>query len=110
VRIAALLALQRYDDPEIASAVIGQYPALPPALKAQARDVLVSRPSWSAAMLAAVENGAIPAGAFTHDQVRRVVLHKEPALTMRAEKLWGQVRPATSREKQGRIMAVSQVL
>ena len=33
-----------------------------------------------------------------------------PALTARAEKLWGQVRPATSREKQGRITAVAQIL
>ncbi|HZW30116.1 MAG TPA: hypothetical protein VFF52_05370, partial [Isosphaeraceae bacterium] len=110
VRNAALLALQRYDDPEIASAVIGQYPAMSPGLKATARDVLVSRPAWSAAMIAAVESRVLPAADFTLDQVRRVVLHKEPALTTRTEKLWGRVRPATSREKQGRIMAVSQIL
>jgi hypothetical protein len=108
--MAALLALQRYDDPEIASAVVVQYPVMSPGLKAAARDVLVSRPTWSATILAAVESGAIPAGDFTFDQVRRVVLHREPALTGRTEKLWGRVRPATSREKQGRIMAVSQIL
>ena len=53
---------------------------------------------------------AVPAKDFSLDQVRRIVLHKDAALTARAEKLWGQVRPATSREKQGRIMAVSQIL
>jgi putative heme-binding domain-containing protein len=110
VRTAALLAVQRYDDPALAWAVIGQYPAMPPGLKATARDVLVSRPAWAAAMLDAVERGLMPAGDFTLDQIRRVVLHQEPSLTGRTEKLWGRVRPATSRQKQGRILAVSQIL
>ena len=42
--------------------------------------------------------------------VRRVLLHKDTKLNQRVEKIWGQVRPASSREKQGRIMAVSQIL
>ena len=83
---------------------------MPPPLQDKARDVLVSRPAWSAAMLAAVEKGALPAKDFSLDQVRRIVLHQDSALTARAEKLWGQVRPATSREKHGRITAVSQIL
>ena len=110
VRAAALLALQQYEAPEVATAIIGEYPAMPPALRDKARDVLVSRPAWTATMLAAVEKTAIPAQDFSLAQVRRVVLHDNPGLTARAEKLWGQVRPATSREKQGRIMAVSQIL
>jgi putative heme-binding domain-containing protein len=110
VRAAALLALQRYDAPDVAATVLARYPRMAPELKDKARDALVSRPSWCAAALGAVEKGTVPAKDFSLDQVRRVVLHKDPALTARAEKLWGQVRPATSREKQGRIMAVSQVL
>ncbi len=110
VRSAALLALQRYEAPEVAAAILARYPRMTPELRDQARDALVSRPSWCAAALAAVEKGMVPAKDFRLEQVRRVVLHKDPALTARAEKLWGQVRPATSREKQGRILAVSQVL
>jgi putative heme-binding domain-containing protein len=110
VRTAALLALQRYEAPEVGADVLAQYPQMPPALQDRARDVLVSRSSWSAALLAAVEQGSVPAKDFSLEQVRRVLLHQDPKLTGRAEKLWGQVRPATSREKQGRILAVSQVL
>jgi putative heme-binding domain-containing protein len=110
VRAAALLALSSYEAPEVARAVIGNYSGLPPALQDKARDVLVSRPAWSGALLTAVEKGVIPAKDFSLEQVRRVVLHKDSALTSRAEKLWGQVRPATSRETQGRILAVSQIL
>jgi putative heme-binding domain-containing protein len=110
VRTAALLALQRYEAPEIAATLVEQYPKMPAALRDKARDVLISRPAWSAAMVAAVEKGAMPAKDFSLDQVRRLVLHKDTKLNERVEKLWGQVRPATSREKQGRILAVSQVL
>jgi putative heme-binding domain-containing protein len=110
VRTAALLAVQRYEAPEVAAAVLAQYPKMPPPLQDKARDVLVSRPSWCSTALAAVEKGTIPGKDFSREQVRHVLLHKDAKLNERVEKLWGQVRPATSREKQGRILAVSQVL
>ncbi len=110
VRGAALLALQRYDTPRVAVVILEHYPRMPGELKAKARDVLVSRPSWSAALLDAVARGRVPVGDFKIEQVRRMLLHKRPELLQRVEKVWGQVRPATSRQKQGRIMAVGQVL
>jgi putative heme-binding domain-containing protein len=110
VRTAALLALQGHDAPEVAPAVIDQYPKMTAPLRDRARDVLVSRPSWSSAALSAVENGDIPPNDFSLDQVRRILLHDDPGLATRAEKLWGRVRPATGREMQGRLQAVSQIL
>ena len=110
VRTAALLALQRYDSPEVAAALIAQYPNMPPPLQDKVRDVLVSRPAWSLAMLAAVEKTALNAKDFSPDQIRRVVFHQDSQLTARAEKLWGQVRPATSVEKRGRISAIAGLL
>jgi putative heme-binding domain-containing protein len=110
VRVAALLALQRREDPEIARTVIDQYKSMPPALRDKARDVLVSRPAWSAALLAAVDRGTLPAADFSIDQVRRILLHDDPQLTARAETRWGRIRPATSRETQGRIMAVTEIV
>jgi putative heme-binding domain-containing protein len=110
VRSAALQAVQRYEAPGVAAAVLGAYTTMAPALRGQARDVLVSRPAWSAAALAAVEKGALPAGDFSLEQVRHVLLHKDAGLARRVEKVWGQVRAATSREKRGRIQAVSQIL
>jgi putative heme-binding domain-containing protein len=110
VRSAALLALQRYQAPTLAAAVLERYAAMPPDLQDKARDVLVSRPTWAATLVAAVERGGIPGKDFRLEQVRRIWLHKDAALNERAEKLWGQVRTATNRQKQGRIMAVSQIL
>jgi putative heme-binding domain-containing protein len=110
VRTAALLALQGYQTPKVASAVLGHYAKMPAPLKDKARDVLVSRSSWSALTLEAVTKGALPAKDFHLEQVRRILLHKDARLRERVEKLWGQVRPATSRAKQGRITAVAQIL
>lgn len=110
LRTAALLALQRFDAAEVAAGILEQYPRMTPPLRDKARDVLASRAAWSAALVAAVEKETIPSKDFSLEQVRRLVLHKDSVLNERVEKLWGQVRPATSREKQGRILAVSQVL
>jgi putative heme-binding domain-containing protein len=110
VRAAALSALQRYESSEVAAAVLDEYPKMPPDLRDKARELLISRPSWSASLLSAVERGSVPLQDFPLDQVRRILLHHDQALAVRTEKLWGRVRPANSREKQGRIMAVSQIL
>jgi putative heme-binding domain-containing protein len=110
VRTAALLALQRYDSDAVAAALIAEYSRMPPPLQDKVRDVLVSRPGWSASLLDALENGRLPSRDFHPDQIRRVVLHQDPALTARAEKLWGQIRPATSAEKRGRIEALARLL
>jgi putative heme-binding domain-containing protein len=110
VRAAVLQAVQRHESSDVAATIIARYPTMTPALRDKARDVLVSRASWVATTLAAVSAGRVPAKEFSTEQLRRVFLHKDPRLNERAEKLWGQVRTATSREKQGRIMAVSQIL
>jgi putative membrane-bound dehydrogenase-like protein len=110
VRTSVLQALQGYESVEVAAAIVRQYPKLTPVLQDKARDVLVSRPAWASTVLAAVEMGTLPAKDFSVEQVRRVLLHKDAKLKERVEKLWGQVRTATSREKQGRIQAVTQIL
>jgi putative heme-binding domain-containing protein len=89
---------------------VRQYPWLRADLRDKARDVLVSRSSWSGELLTAVEKGTIPAKDLSLEQVRRVLLHKDAKLNARVEKLWGQVRPAGGRAKAGRILAVSQIL
>jgi putative heme-binding domain-containing protein len=94
----------------IAWAIIARYPTMPAALQDKVRDVLVSRPAWSAAVLAAVEQGVLPARDFSLEQIRRLVLVGDSGLIARTEKLWGQVRPATSFEKEGRIKAVALIL
>jgi len=110
IRSAALQALQRFDQPAIGQAILEQYASMPAPLQDKARDVLVGRPAWASALLAKVAEKAIPAESFHLEQVRRLLLHHNAPLTAQAERLWGRITPATTREKQGRIKAVAQIL
>jgi putative heme-binding domain-containing protein len=110
VQEAALAALQGFGGPDVAAAILKGYSTLSPTLRDRARDVLVSRPVWSARLVAAVQAGNVPARDFSLEQVRHLLLHKDPALGSRVKKLWGKVQAQTSREKQGRIQAVAEVL
>jgi putative heme-binding domain-containing protein len=110
IQDAALQALQGFDDPAVPNTILARYEALTPALRDRARDILTSRPNWSAQLLVEVEAAKIAAKDFSIEQVRRIVLHELPELNQRVEKLWGQVQPKTSREKEGRITAVGRIL
>jgi putative heme-binding domain-containing protein len=107
VQAAALSALQAYDDPKIAEQLVGQYARLTPELKARARGLLVSRAAWSRKLIDAVREKQIPASDVEVEQVRQMLVHKQADLNRQIESLWGRVTPATTREKQGKINAVS---
>lgn len=110
IQSAALAALQPYDSPEIARTLLEQYSRLAPDAKARARTMLAGRAAWAESLVAAVEQKTIPAADVGADQVRQMLAYNVPELAPRIEALWGKVGPATSREKQGRILAVQQML
>ncbi|HWB08501.1 MAG TPA: PVC-type heme-binding CxxCH protein [Pirellulales bacterium] len=110
IRLAALSALQAYDDAKIAEQLMGQYARLTPELKTRIRGLLVSRAAWSQKLVNAVRNKQIPASDVEVEQVRQMLVHKQPDLNRQIESLWGRVTPATTREKQGKISAVSIIL
>jgi putative heme-binding domain-containing protein len=110
IQSAALSALQAYDDAKIAEQLVGQYARLAPDLKARARGLLVSRAAWSQKLIDAVREKEIPAGDVQVDEVRQVLVHKQADLNRQIESIWGKVTPATTREKQGKINAVSIIL
>lgn len=110
IQSAALSALQPYDDLAIAETLLEQYARMSPELKTRVRALLVSRVGWSRELVDAVRGGRIPPTEVTLDQVRQMVVHNDSALTASIESLWGKVAPATTREKQGRINAISQIL
>jgi putative heme-binding domain-containing protein len=110
IQSAALSALQAYDDAKIAEQLTGQYARLTPDLKARARSLLVSRAAWSQRLLDAVREKQIPASDVEIEQVRQMLVHRQPDLNRRIESLWGRVTPATTREKQGKISAVTTIL
>ncbi|HVX59033.1 MAG TPA: PVC-type heme-binding CxxCH protein [Pirellulales bacterium] len=110
VQTAALAALQPYEDGTIGDTLLQRYSQWPPQLKPRVSGLLVSRANWSQTLVDSVREGKLAAAEVGLDQVRQMLLHNRPELTAQIEKLWGKLQPSTSREKQGRIKAVGQIL
>jgi putative membrane-bound dehydrogenase-like protein len=99
VQLAALDALQRFDQEDVAAALLRHYPKLSPGLRARACEVLLSRRAWAGALLGEIGAGRLTAKEVSVGQLRVVALHKDRALDDLVRKHWGNVRPGTAEEK-----------
>jgi putative heme-binding domain-containing protein len=111
VRRAALQALQHYNHPEIGREIVSAYARLPSdqGVRPQAIDVLSKRPEWSRALLQAIAANEIPRADVPFEIIERLKLHREPEITMAAQKLWGATRQTPDALRQ-RIDQVAKIL
>lgn len=87
LQAAALATLASFDAADVADFVLARYAALSPRLKAQATDVLLSRPAWTVALLAAIEAGNISSGDIDPVRLKLLSEHRDEAIRSRAAKL-----------------------
>jgi putative heme-binding domain-containing protein len=107
---AVLQALSRYHHSEIAEAAIRLHSTWSASHQQQACDLLCARPTWSLAMLQAIDNGRLARSAVSHEQLRRIQRHDDPNIDALVEKHWGNVRSASAVEIQKRIDEVIAVV
>jgi putative membrane-bound dehydrogenase-like protein len=98
VRLAALEALARRDAPEIAPKLLEAFLTGSRSLQERIASTMLSRRSWAAAMLAAVEQGTIGADELAIEAVRRVALHHDEQLDALVRKHWGRLSSGTEEE------------
>ena len=110
MRLAALTALQQFDDAQVAQAVLEQYPRMDADLRSRARGLLCGRPASAAILLDAIENAKVSRQDVPLDQVRQILLHGDADLAARVNQLWGAVQPASSFEKQQSAARVMRIL
>jgi putative heme-binding domain-containing protein len=67
--------------------VLARFAGFSPRLKSQATDVLLSRPNWTLALLAALENGQLSAGDLDPVRLKLLAEHRDMAIRARAAKL-----------------------
>jgi len=97
VRRAALLALQHYAEPGIASRVLT---FLPTSLERHvAVDVLTRRAQWSAVLVRAVTGGYVPFEAVLPEHVQRMRRHGDAELDLLIGSVWGQAEDARERAR-----------
>jgi putative heme-binding domain-containing protein len=89
LQAAAIGTLGAFDAPEVAELLLSRYAALSPRLKAQATDVLLSRPAWVMALLTALETGAVSTGDIDPVKLKLLTDNRNAAVRTRASKLVG---------------------
>ena len=110
LRIAACTALQIYDDPGIAEALLRDWPALPAEVQSAALNLLASRPGWSLRLLETAAAGKLAASAFSADILSRLRLHHDPTLTPLLEKHFPAAPVLASEALRPRMDQVRQII
>jgi putative membrane-bound dehydrogenase-like protein len=103
VVLTALRALGRFEDQAIAATLVTAYPHRNAHWRAEARGVLLSRPSWARLFLKAVDQGAIPPDEITLDALGRFPAVQAPDLADLVRKHWGMTRGPTREERLAEI-------
>lgn len=103
---AAIVALRRYDQPDIGMRVLKAYPGFraDAGLRAAAIDMASSRVVWTRELFRLIEQDKrISAADILDQQARRFQLLNDPEITATSNRLWPNVRPLDTEEKQARM-------
>jgi len=103
-------ALQNFDDAEIAADVTARYAELPEEPQLAAEALLVSRTSWSKALLSAVDQGSIPQDKISSSAVRKMLMHSDDSIKAAVEKHWGEMAGLSPAQVQSEIARLNTVL
>ena len=109
LRAPAIRALAGFDDPRIATALLGGYATLDSAEKRDVLNTLLARPATARALLAAVEAKTVERAAITAPLARQLQSFKDAEIDAWMTKNWGAVRTSTA-EKQAQIAKMKEFL
>jgi putative heme-binding domain-containing protein len=111
---AALQALQRYDKADIGGRVVQAYPdklRADPDARMAALTLFASRAAWAHQLLQSIEHTKqISREDVPVQIVRQIKLLNDPVIVEATDRLWPEVRLATTDEKNERIAEVSQLV
>ncbi|HEV3162788.1 MAG TPA: PVC-type heme-binding CxxCH protein [Isosphaeraceae bacterium] len=108
--LAALNALGRFRQPEVALALIHRYSSLTPPLRDRVLDLLCSRKEWAWRLLDALADKTIATKDLRSAHVLQIVQLKDESLIKQVEVVWGRVPTANAPERAKRIAEVRGML
>ena len=91
--VAALAAFPSVDTPRV---ILAAYETLSEDAKQAAVATLVSRPSWTLALLDAIAAGRVPRSDLSAFAVGRLAQSADPAVLARLNEVWGTIRPTSA--------------
>ncbi|HUR54097.1 MAG TPA: c-type cytochrome, partial [Gemmataceae bacterium] len=99
VQKSALTVLAHVGGAEVGEGILKAYPAMPAALRSQAREALFGRKEWAKGFLATVDAGMVKPADVPVEQVRRLALLGDKDIDAAVRKHWGSVKPGNPEEK-----------
>ncbi|MEM9017877.1 MAG: hypothetical protein AAGC68_12760, partial [Verrucomicrobiota bacterium] len=100
VNVVAVKGLTHFEDDALGQSIARQYRRFSPTERASVMESLVSRPSWSAAMLQEMEAGRIPKTDLSAFQARQIDSFGEAELSERLAAVWGEVRTSSVEKRE----------
>jgi putative membrane-bound dehydrogenase-like protein len=110
LRLAALTALQPYNDAAIGTTVLRLYGGFSDDSRSAAQTLLASRKAWALLLLEAVDAGKIDRATISADVVRKLTVHRDERIARLVSKHWGNVEGSTTAEMQKQIERLTGVL
>lgn len=101
--VAALTALQSFDDRRVGEEVLQQLPRLNGDPRAAAETLLASRSAWAIELLEAVEERSLDAADVSETTLRKMLLHKHSRIEELVAEYWGTVAGATTGQMRGEV-------
>lgn len=89
IQTAALSALARFNQPDVARLVIEAWAGFSPRMRMQASETLFARPAWLDSLLNSIEAGDVAPRDLEPARIRMLLAHPDAALRSRAEQLVG---------------------
>jgi putative heme-binding domain-containing protein len=93
VQVAATRALATFSEPAVATLLLGRWSGLTPAPRSEIIARLLSRPSWTSALLEAVGAGTIPAAVIPPNRRSLLLADRDPSIRTLARSLFGGSAP-----------------
>jgi len=107
---AALTALQTFQDPAIATAVLQALPGLTGALRTRAFSFLTSRAPSSLGLVKLVDSGVLKPAEIPVPELQRIAAFNDPEIAPILKKHWGTIGAATDGEKRAQIASIRNIL
>lgn len=95
----AVQGLTGFDDAALGKKIAGSYQSFHPFDRPALIAALVSRPSFSAALLDAMAAGAIPHAELSAFHARQIAAFRNPSLTEKLKAVWGTIRDSTAERR-----------
>ena len=109
MNVMAAQGLARFEDPDVAVALIKRYNSFRGPNKPQVIALLTSRASFAAQLLDAIERGTIKRSDLSAFGVRQIQSLGDTVLSNRVRQVWGEVRD-TPEQKRNQIKSIKQML